>query len=156
MRESLIPAMKTTFNHVLNTGMTPPSWREAVITLIPKEGKDKTECENYRAISVLNQDYKIFTRIIAKRTEEILPQIISLDQTGLNPRRQTQDNIRRTLHLIEQITGTQQQVVCLGLDAEKAFDRVNWDFLHKILNKFRIHEKCVKTIQALSKGKNKN
>lgn len=100
MKDHLIPIMKTTYNHVIKTGITPPSWKEAVISLIPKEGKDKLECGSYRPISVLNQDYKIFTHILAKRIENILPQIISLDQTGFIQQRQTQDNIRRTLHKI--------------------------------------------------------
>lgn len=56
MRDLLTPVMKRTLNHVLKTGETPPSWRDAVISLIPKEGKDKLDCGSYRPISVLNQD----------------------------------------------------------------------------------------------------
>lgn len=63
MKDLLIPIMKVTYNHVLKTGRTPPSWREAVISSIPKESKDTLECGSYRPISVLNQDYKIFTPI---------------------------------------------------------------------------------------------
>lgn len=94
MKNVLTPKLKDTFNHVLKTGITPPSWREAVISLIQKEGKDKLDCGSYPPISVLNQDYNIFTHVLAKRIEKILPQIISLDQTGFIQQRQTQDNIR--------------------------------------------------------------
>ena len=103
--------MKTTYNHVLETGIVPLSWKEAVISAIPKEGKDKLDCGSYRPISVLNQDYKIFTHILAKRIENILPQIISLDQTGFIQQRQTQDSIRRTLHVIEEINKNKLQAV---------------------------------------------
>ncbi len=81
---------------MIRTGITSLSWKEAVISLIPKEGKDQLDCGNYQPISVLNQDYKIFTYIMAKRIENILPQIKSLDQTGFIRQRQTQDSIRRT------------------------------------------------------------
>ena len=62
--------MKDTCNHIIKTGITPPSWRDAVISLKPKEEKDKTECESYWPVSVLSQDYEIFTHILPKRLEK--------------------------------------------------------------------------------------
>lgn len=59
VKDLLTPRMKTIYNHVLKTGIVPVSWKDAVISVIPKEGKDKLDCGSYRPISVLNQDYKI-------------------------------------------------------------------------------------------------
>lgn len=89
MGDSLIPMLQSTFNWVLKRNIIPPSWREAVISLIPKEGKDRPVYVNYKPVSVLNQDYKIFTHILAKRIERLLTQIISLDQKGFIHQRQT-------------------------------------------------------------------
>lgn len=143
----LSPLLLRTFNWVLQKGVIPPSWREAVIAVIPKEGKDKTDCSNYRPISVLNQVYKLFTSILARRLETILPNIIQLDQTGFIRQRQTQDNVRRTLHVINHIVKNNIEVVLLGLDAEKAFDSVDWSF--KVMYRFQFHDNFVRTIQAL-------
>ena len=52
------------------------------ITLIPKPNKDTTVLDNLRPISLLNTDYKILTKVIAKRLEKVLPKIINPDQTG--------------------------------------------------------------------------
>lgn len=133
LRESLIPLLWNAFNWVLKEGEIPYSWREAIISVIPKEGKDKLECSSYRPVSVLNQDYRLFTAILARRIEKSLPEIIHLDQTGFIRQRRAQDNIRRTLHVMQHIIEKRVEAIVLGLDAEKAFDSVRLDFLYRVL-----------------------
>lgn len=133
---------------MLREGEIPHSWREAIISVIPKEGKNKQECSSYRPIRVLNQDYRLFTAILARRPEIILPEIIHLDQTGFIKHRQTQDNIRRTLHVMQHVIKNQIETIVVGIDAEKAFDSVGWDFLYKVLEQFHFH-KTFKVRQAL-------
>lgn len=62
----LIPLLRKAFNWVSKEGKIPHSWREAIISVIPKEGKDEQECSSYRPISVLNQDSRLFTAILAR------------------------------------------------------------------------------------------
>lgn len=59
------------------------------------------------------------------------------------------DNIRRTLHILDQINKNKTSALIVGLDPEKAFDLVRWAFLYRVLGKFGFHEKFVKTIQSL-------
>ena len=80
---------------------------------------------------LLNVDYKIYTTIISKRLSALIDDLIE-DQTGFMRERQTQDNIRRTLHIVEQAKGTKQDTLLVSIDAEKAFDRVNWAFLYSV------------------------
>ena len=121
----LIPTLLNTFNAALKDGKLPPTWREATISVIPKEGKDRLECGSYRPISVLNTDYKLYTSILAKKVEKILPQIINTDQTGFILQRQTHDNIRRSLHVLNHIQENKIGALLVCLDAEKAFDSVS-------------------------------
>lgn len=62
--KELSPLLLKTFNYVIDIGNTPPSWREVIISVLPKPEKDRKHCQNYRPISMLNVDYKIFTSII--------------------------------------------------------------------------------------------
>ena len=73
--------MTASFNYAFQKGSLSISQKGGIISLIPKKNKDKTLLENLRPISLLNVDYKILTKSIAKRLEKVLPKIINSDQT---------------------------------------------------------------------------
>ena len=50
-----------------------------VITLLPKEDSNLLLLSNWRPITLLNTDYKIASKAIAKRIERVLPSIIHPD-----------------------------------------------------------------------------
>lgn len=149
MRDHLLPLLECSLNYILKGGSLPPSWREAFISLIPKEGKDRLDCKGYRPISVLNTDYKLYATILTKRMEFVMPFLIDEDQTGFIKNRQTQDNIRRALHTIERISEDQISTIILSLDAEKAFDSVGWEFLYLVMKRFSFSKDFIRCIQAL-------
>jgi len=74
--------MIKSFNFAFDTGTLSISQRRGIITLIPKPNKDTTSLANLRPISLLNIDYKILTKTIARRLQKVLPKIINPDQTG--------------------------------------------------------------------------
>ena len=69
------------FNFAYHKGSLSISQRRRIITLIPKPNKDTTLLDNLRPISLLNTDYKILTKVIAKTLEKVLPKVINPDQT---------------------------------------------------------------------------
>ena len=52
--------------------------RRGAITLIPKEDGSLLELSNWRPITLLNVDCKVATKIIAKRIESLLPNLVQL------------------------------------------------------------------------------
>ena len=84
LKAHLVPLLRKMFNWVLEKGEMPGSWREAIISVIPKEGKDKQDC-------------RLFTAVLAKHLERILPEINHMDQTGFIKGRQTHNNIKAHL-----------------------------------------------------------
>ena len=145
----LIPLLLTTFNYILEKKCIPPSWKEAIITVIPKAKKNKELCQNYRPISILNVDYKIYISILANRLQTMMPDIIDEDQTGFVRGRQTQDNIRRTLLIINKIRKNKTPSALISLDAEKAFDMVNWEYLYMTLERFGFNEEVIHCIKSI-------
>ena len=47
-------------------GKVPQQWKDAVITVLHKKG-DKTECGNYRGISLVSHASKVLLKVVARR-----------------------------------------------------------------------------------------
>ncbi len=100
-KEIICPILHKLFSWILEKDVWPPTWNSSIVTVIPKEGKDHTECGSYRPISLLNVDQKLFTEIIANRLAKISPYLLNSDQTGFIQGRLLSDNVRRKLNLVD-------------------------------------------------------
>lgn len=147
--DKLSPLLLNMFNDSLNQGTLPQTLTEASITLLLKPNKDSNECGSYRPISLLNNDYKILAKILALRLESVLQDIISSDQTGFMKNRHSFSNIRRLLNILLSPAPVETSEVVVSLDAEKAFDRVEWGYLFDVLNRFGMGSKYISWIKLL-------
>ncbi|XP_053575206.1 early endosome antigen 1 [Bombina bombina] len=129
----LAPHLLTLFNSISRTNPFLSSSLTAHISLIPKEGKDHTRVENYRPISLLNTDVKIYAKLLATRLKALLPDLIHADQVGFIPTREAKDNTVRAIDLIDYVNNRSIPTVIVSTDAEKALDRVSWRFLRVVL-----------------------
>lgn len=132
----LAPLFLDMFNHSLYQGKLPGSLTEASITLLLKPGRDASKCSSYRPVSLLNSDVKILSKLLAMRLEALLPCLISTDQTGFVRGRYLFSNVRRLLNVLYGPSPNVVPEVVVSLYAEKAFDRVEWDYLFFSLKQF--------------------
>uniref|UniRef100_A0A803TUP7 Reverse transcriptase domain-containing protein n=1 Tax=Anolis carolinensis TaxID=28377 RepID=A0A803TUP7_ANOCA len=139
MQEEIVVYLKRVMNKVLRNKEFPDTWRDAEIIVMPKEDQDTTNVRNYRPISLLNLDYKIFTCILANRFKEFLLNWVGQDQTGFLPGRKMSDNVRCILDIIEYYEWNhQKELALLSIDAEKAFDNLNWSFFKLLFKEIDI------------------
>ena len=75
--------------------------RKAVITLIEKQGKDRTLIENWRPISLINVNAKIISKVIAVRVKNVLPNIIHHTHTGYVKDRYIGETVRSIFNIME-------------------------------------------------------
>uniref|UniRef100_A0A803SUI6 Reverse transcriptase domain-containing protein n=1 Tax=Anolis carolinensis TaxID=28377 RepID=A0A803SUI6_ANOCA len=137
----LVPKFKELYNRIMAGEQIPPSWQESRIILILKPNKDPTDPGSYRPISLINQDAKILTAIMAKRINSFIYNYIQKDQCGFIPGRNMSNLVGRVLNIIHKIKGKKSKAGILALDIFKAFDCVSWTALKKILEKFGLGER---------------
>lgn len=137
------------FNYLLEQGALPQTLTEANITLLLKPGKNAADCGSYRPISLLNGDVKIIAKLLAIRLDTVIMDIISSDQTGFIRGRHSFSNIRRLLGVVHSSASLETPEVVVSLDAEKAFDRVEWPYLFAVLGKFGFGPKLISWIRLL-------
>lgn len=146
---TLYPHFLNAFNSLSSENPPPRDLLTAHIVVIPKPDKDPNLVHNYRPISLLNVDLKIYAKILANRLLPLLPGLISLDQVGFVPGREARDNTLKAISIHNWLTSKKQPGFLLSLDAEKAFDRVAWDYLKEVLTHIGIRDRMLQFILAL-------
>ena len=128
-------------NNCFLLGRLPASLREAQIKLLYKKG-DKRNLKNWRPVSLLSVDYKILSAALAGRLSGVMEQLASVEQGCSVRGRHIYDNLR----LIEDLISRDESLmdapfsggIIKALDLEKAFDRVEHDYLRAVLGKLNL------------------
>lgn len=96
-----------------------------LIFIIPKK-EDVKSFVDFWPISLCNTLYKIFTKAISLKLEKILPKLISLEQGGFVPGRETAKGAIVAHEVLHCISSQKSLAMILKLDMMKAYDRVEW------------------------------
>jgi hypothetical protein len=99
-----------------------------ILSLIPKvPGAD--HIAQYRPIALINVIFKIISKAYASKLDPAAHRIISPNQTTFIKGRNILDGPLALMEIIHDIRVRKHSGMLLKLDFEKAYDRVNWDFL---------------------------
>jgi hypothetical protein len=100
----------------------PDDWKVGLIVPLFKKG-DKTKCENYRGITVLNVGYKILSSIILEWLKEYSEEILGEYQCGFGPQRRTTDHIFVVRQIQEKFYVHDIDLHLLFIDFKKSFSQ---------------------------------
>ena len=141
-RDLLAPKLKEIYDEALKSGHFQGSIRNGEIIILYKKG-DPREVRNYRPITLLNLDYKIYSRVLVARLKPLMQHLVSEAQLGFVPGRRGAESTH-LLKLVQAILDEEDgEGLIVALDWEKAFDRVSWDYLEKATEAIGFG-KCIK------------
>ncbi len=139
------------FNDLETLDRLPGSFRIGIVSLLYKKG-DRTDLKNWRPITLLNLDCKLFSKVLATRMSTVLEDVIHLDQACAVPGRKITDSLVLTRDTIFYARDRNIRLVVLNLDFEKAFDRVSHQYLFQVLQKMGFPKRFIAWAGLLSKG----
>lgn len=117
-----------------------------LLTLVPKV-QNPTTAADYRPIACCNVVYKILTKIITARLQELLPSLVGAEQGAFIKQRSIVDNINVCQGLVRNYHRDKGVPRCLmKLDLRKAYDTIDWNFIRGVLKGFKFPEMIIDRI----------
>nr|KYP67620.1 LINE-1 reverse transcriptase isogeny [Cajanus cajan] len=124
-------------NEAFQTGIIDTKLAETLIVLIPKVDAPLSY-KDFRPISLCNVVYKLITKVLVNRLRVFIGNIMSPLQSSFIPGRSTVDNaiiLQEVLHFMNKSKRKKGDLI-FKLDLEKAYDRIDWEFLNNVLLDF--------------------
>jgi hypothetical protein len=123
----------------------------AIIILIPKEEGAKN-LKKFRPISLINSSFKVFAKALNNILEKICDKLLSSNQTTFVKDRYILESVVSTHEIIHHSVKEGDKGVILKLDYEKAYDRINWQFLEEMMVSRVFGGKWISWIMKMVKG----
>lgn len=137
------------FNDIEEHGLH-PDFRFAEGWLCPLYKKnDRRLIANYRPITLLNADYKIFTKALSNKLIRVAASVIHENQAGFMPNRHIFDQVRLAQSMISYAETMAENGAIVALDQEKAYDRIDHAYLWRALQAFGLPDQFINTVRSL-------
>ena len=137
------------YQKILDSGNMPQEWKEGLIYMIPKSSGQLEELQHWRPITLLNVIYKILAKTLARRLQPYLSELIHDSQTGFIQERSIFYNIILFWEMVAFAELHKQDLAILFLDFEKAYDRVDWDFMEGTLVRMGFPNTWIRGVSTL-------
>eukprot|EP00268_Persea_americana_P008169 TRINITY_DN13144_c0_g1_i12.p1 TRINITY_DN13144_c0_g1~~TRINITY_DN13144_c0_g1_i12.p1 ORF type:complete len:489 (+),score=85.97 TRINITY_DN13144_c0_g1_i12:613-2079(+) len=104
-----------------------------IVIIAKKIGAESIK--DFRPIRLIGSIYKVLAKVLASRMKKVLPKIISMVQGAFVYGRQILDGVLIANECIHSRKKEKRPGLICKLDLEKAYDRVDWDFLQYLMRR---------------------
>jgi hypothetical protein len=123
----------------------------AMIILLPKEDEARS-LKKFRPISLINCNFKNFTKTLNNMLELISDRLLVPNQTAFMKGRYILESVVSAHKIIHEAVRSGQKEVVLKLEYEKTYIRVDWQFLEELLESRGFGSKWRSWVLSLVKG----
>ena len=120
------------FNTIYETGEWPKDFTEVTMIALKKKTQ-ATKFSDNRTISLISHTTKIIAKILRRRIERKIEDVLGEDQFGFRRGKGTRNAIGMMRIIAERTLEIDEELCICFIDWQKAFDRVNWTKLMQIL-----------------------
>lgn len=130
-----------------STERFPDKWTKGAIIKLHKKN-DRTDCNNWRGITLLNAVYKVIAMIINNRLK-CVEEALRDEQAGFRPHRNCVDQTNTLRIIIEQSVEWRSPLYLVFVDFKKAFDSIRRSAIWASLRAKGVPPKIINLIQAM-------
>ena len=132
---------------------SPAAVKDATIKVLYKKS-DRSNCNNYRGISLLSHAGKVLLKIVANRLSNYCeaPGILPDEQCGFRPERSTVDMLFVVRRLQKLARRRRISLYMRFVDLQKAYDSVDRELLWKVLARAGVPEDMIAAIHQFHDG----
>ena len=150
--DNLFSRLHQLITNAWEVGSVPQVWKDASIVTIYKKGV-RTDCGNYRGISLLSIAGEIFAKILLNRlSTHITPEVVPETQCAFRGNRSTVYMLFCLRQLQEKCIEQDRPLYMVFVDFSRAFDTVGRTGLWQLLRKYGCPEKFTTMFEALHTG----
>ena len=137
------------YNEAITSGKLHLTARRSVISLLEKPRTSGLRLTQWRPLSLLNVDNRIYGKCLALQMQKAMDTIVHYSQTGFIKGRHLLESVMKIMEIVNTCETKACDGLLISFDFRKAFDTVSWPALFKALQAFGFGEQFINMTKIL-------
>ena len=150
-KEDFLAMLLDLIHTVWEERRVPRDWSNAILISIPKKG-DRSRCNNWRGIALLEVVGKVVARVLQDRLQQLAEEELPESQCGFRKSRGCTDMMFTLRQVMEKAIEHRTKQFTIFVDLKKAYDSVPCAALWRVLQKLGVPDDVIELIRSFHEG----